>query len=72
MVELASDDTDEILYLTRVNERAELETYLSGLSRTHQCDPKSIIAAAVEDDSRNTALHYAAANGHIGKTLHNL
>ena len=69
VVNLTSDETDEILYLTRVNERAELATYLSDLSCTHQCDRASIIAAAVEDESRNTALHYAAANGHIGRKL---
>lgn len=71
-INLTSDEKDDILYLTRVNGRAELETYLLNLSHTHQCDPASIIAAAVEDESRNTALHYAAANGHIGEIFYSL
>lgn len=67
MVELTADETDDILYLTRTNEKAELETYITNLSRAHQCEPASIASAAVEEGSHNTILHYAAANGHVGE-----
>lgn len=60
------DSVDEILYLARANEASELEQFLTTLS-TQISKPKvQIIAEAVDSYSKNTALHYAAANGHIG------
>jgi|SRR5690242_15921366 len=69
MSNLDEDSVDEILYLARANETADLEQFLSALS-TQVSKPKDqILAEAVDSYSQNTALHYAAANGHNG-TLH--
>lgn len=64
------DIIDEILYLARANEAAELSTYLSEVSAQQGTRSKAdLVAAAVDPHSKNTALHYAAANGHVGTSL---
>ncbi|KAJ4293653.1 ankyrin repeat-containing protein [Kalmusia sp. IMI 367209] len=59
------DTVDEILYLARINEVSELSTYLSDLSAQVKQSKAELVAAAVDPYSKNTALHYAAANGHV-------
>ncbi|KAF1969391.1 ankyrin repeat-containing protein YAR1 [Bimuria novae-zelandiae CBS 107.79] len=58
------DAVDEILYLARANEPAELSAYLTDLSAQVQQSKAELVAAAADPYSKNTALHYAAANGH--------
>ncbi|CAO2647257.1 Nn.00g081790.m01.CDS01 [Neocucurbitaria sp. VM-36] len=58
------DAIDEILYLARANEAAELESYLSQLSAQTNRPKAELVIAAVDPYSKNSALHYAAANGH--------
>jgi hypothetical protein len=65
-VTLEEDAADEILYLARVNEAKELEGFLSNLSAQTNHPTVDLIAAAIDPYSKNSALHYAAANGHIG------
>lgn len=66
---LGEDSVDEVLYLARANEASELEQFLTTLS-TQVSKPKDqILAEAADPYSQNTALHYAAANGHIGIPL---
>lgn len=66
MSKLDEDSIDEVLYLARANEVTELDQFLTTLS-TQISQPKDqILAQAVDSYSQNTALHYAAANGHIG------
>lgn len=60
------DAIDEILYLSRVNEVTELAAYISQLSQQTKHSKPDLVAAAVDPYSKNSALHYAAANGHIG------
>lgn len=60
------DTIDEILYLARANEATELATYLSNLSAQTPQSQAQLVAAAADPYSKNTALHYAAANGHVG------
>ncbi|KAF2646729.1 ankyrin [Massarina eburnea CBS 473.64] len=64
-VGLDEDSIDEILYLSRANEAADLATFLSGLATSTQRSDTEILAAAVDPYTKNTALHYAAANGHV-------
>ncbi|KAF2280018.1 ankyrin [Westerdykella ornata] len=64
-VTLDEDAIDEILYLARANEAHELEEFLSNLSGQTQKSRTELISAAVDPSSKNTALHYAAANGHV-------
>lgn len=63
---LDEDAIDEILYLARANEAAELESFLSELSAQVKQSKADLLTAAVDPNSRNSALHYAAANGHNG------
>jgi hypothetical protein len=65
-VNLDEDSIDEILYLARANETDELEGFLSELSNQTKLSKAELIDAAVDPHSKNSALHYAAANGHIG------
>ncbi|KAF2753932.1 ankyrin [Pseudovirgaria hyperparasitica] len=62
---LTEDDIDDILYLARTNDAAELSTTLAALAKTHATSIASVVSAAVDPDSKNTPLHYAAANGHV-------
>jgi hypothetical protein len=64
---LDEDSLDEILYLARANETSELEAYLSELSTQTKQPKAELVAAAVDPDSKNSAAHYAAANGHTGE-----
>lgn len=66
MAGLDGDSIDEILYLARANEAGELESFLSQLSAQTTRSKAELVIAAVDPDSKNSALHYAAANGHEG------
>jgi hypothetical protein len=60
------DIVDEILYLARANEVDELSTYLADVSAQAKQSKAELVATAADSHSKNTALHYAAANGHVG------
>lgn len=66
MAGLDEDTVDEVLYLARANEAAELASFVSKLSEQTQRAKAELVVAAVDPHSKNTALHYAAANGHNG------
>ncbi|KAF2703457.1 ankyrin [Pleomassaria siparia CBS 279.74] len=63
-VSLDEESIDEILYLARANETSDLEAYLSELSTQTGHSRADLVTAAVDQHSKNGALHYAAANGH--------
>jgi len=65
MPRLTEDEIDEILYLSRINEVSELSDYLISLSTKYDCAKEILFEAAVDPESGNSALHYAAANGHL-------
>lgn len=67
MSNIDEDSVDEILYLARANEANELEQFLNTLSTQISKSKDQILVEAVDSHSQNTALHYAAANGHNGK-----
>lgn len=69
MPTLSADEIDDILYLTRTNESAELSTYLTQLSQSHSCTPAVLLDACIDEESGNTALHYCAANGSTGTSI---
>lgn len=66
---LDEDTIDEILYLARANEAAELGSFLSELSAQAKQSKADLLTAAIDPSSKNSALHYAAANGHNGAFL---
>lgn len=68
MAGLDEDSIDEILYLARANEAAELESFLSGLAAQTKRTKADLLTAAIDPYSKNSALHYAAANGHNSTT----
>ncbi|GAB7360561.1 hypothetical protein MBLNU230_g0446t1 [Neophaeotheca triangularis] len=61
---LTFDEADDILYFTRVNERADLEQTISELAQKYQTQPSAILEASADPENGNTPLHYCAANGH--------
>ncbi|KAB2578170.1 putative ankyrin repeat containing protein yar1 protein [Lasiodiplodia theobromae] len=62
---LTEDEVDDLLYLARANETQDLPQYLQELSQSHAgSSTADIVVAAVDEASGNSALHYAAANGH--------
>jgi hypothetical protein len=66
MAALDEDAVDEILYLSRANEAAELASYLSELSLQTKRSSTELVVAAIDPYTKNGPLHYAAANGHNG------
>jgi hypothetical protein len=66
MTALDEDSIDEILYLARANEPAELATYVAGLASQTGAAQPALLQGAIDPHSKNSALHYAAANGHNG------
>ncbi|CAI9628451.1 ankyrin repeat containing protein yar1 [Alternaria burnsii] len=64
MAGLDEDVVDEVLYLARANEAAELDSYMSELSTQTKRSKTELYTAAIDPYSKNSALHYAAANGH--------
>ena len=66
MAGLDEDVVDEVLYLARANEAAEIYSYISELYTLTKLSKTELYNAAIDPYSKNSALHYAAANGHNG------
>ncbi len=66
MAALIEDEIDDVLYFARVADREELTQMLDKLSQKYNCSKADILNASIDPESRNNALHYAAANGHTG------
>ncbi|EUC41683.1 hypothetical protein COCMIDRAFT_105504 [Bipolaris oryzae ATCC 44560] len=64
MAGLDEETIDDILYLARTNEATELDSFLSELSAKAKQSKAELLTAAIDPYSKNSALHYAAANGH--------
>lgn len=67
MAGLDEEAIDNILYLARANEASELQSFLSELAERTKRSRADLLVTAVDPYSKNSALHYAAANGHSGK-----
>jgi len=63
-ITLTEDEIDDLLCISRANELPSLQPYLTSLSQKHTAPITAILAAATDAASQNSALHYAAANGH--------
>ncbi|KAL6706240.1 ankyrin repeat-containing protein [Coniothyrium glycines] len=64
MARLDDESIDDLLYLARANEPVELASLLSHLAAQTKQSQGQLLAAAVDPYTKNSALHYAAANGH--------
>ena len=65
--QLDPDTIDDILYFARTGDLPELILILTTQSAQLGTDARAIVFAAADASTGNTAGHYAAANGHIGK-----
>lgn len=63
VTQLTADEIDDLLYFTRVNEPQELSETIAELRKKYQCSPKDVLEAAIAQESGNSVLHFAAANG---------
>lgn len=63
---LTTDQIDDLLYLARLGETADLQAGVDLFAKTLSTTPGTILTAAVDKDSGNGLLHMAAANGHTG------
>lgn len=66
MAGLDEDTIDDILYLARTNEASELASYLADLATQTSLSQIELLTGAIDPSSKNSALHYAVANGHNG------
>jgi uncharacterized protein len=63
---LDEDTIDDLLYLARTSDVPTLQSQISSLTTTHSLSsPATLLTLAIDPSSRNTLLHYAAANGSL-------
>lgn len=63
---LNADQIDDLLFLARLGETADLKADVGILAKSLSTTPGTILSAAVDKNSGNGLLHMAAANGHTG------
>ena len=63
---LNADQTDDLLFLARLGETADLKADVGFLAKSLSTTSGTILSAAVDKNSGNGLLHMAAANGHTG------
>jgi hypothetical protein len=63
---LSGDEIDDLIYLARAGEDAELTQLLKELAEREKVTVAEVLQAA-KDDGKATCLHMAAANGHSSK-----
>lgn len=63
--QLSEDEIDDIIYFARAGEEKDLTETLSALASREGVSAAEILLAA-KDEGKNTGLHMAAGNGHLG------
>jgi hypothetical protein len=66
MTTLTEDEIDDILYFARANELEDLKSTLKEFATAHSVSEVEICSAAIDSETQNGPLHYAAGNGHLG------
>jgi hypothetical protein len=66
------EQIDDLFYLARTGELAELTTYITKLASTNHISAADIVAHTVAPDNGNSLLHYAAANGETSESFEKL
>lgn len=69
-VALDTDTIDDILYSIRSNDKEDLAECLKAAAEKYSTTEQRVLLASVAEVSQNTALHYAAANGHDALLSH--
>lgn len=65
---LVEDEIDDLIYLARTGDNAELTGFLQELTAREDTTPAKILTWA-RGDNLSTCLHMAAANGHASKSI---
>ena len=65
ILQLSQDAVLDILYLARTNSIIDLKEDVQAHSEQHHRSTLEILQAAKDPHTGNTAVHYAAANGHL-------
>jgi len=60
---LSEEEIDDLIYLARAGEDADLLESLGQIAQRERCTPADVLYAA-KDEAKATCLHMAAANGH--------
>lgn len=63
--QLTEDEIDDLVYLARTGEDADMMEVLTSLADREKVAP-AVILMAGKDSGKSTALHMAAGNGHLG------
>lgn len=63
--QLSEDELDDVVYLARTGQDADLTETLTSLAVREQTTTAAILIAA-SDEGKSTTLHMAAGNGHKG------
>ncbi len=64
---LSEEDIDDLVYLARTGEDADLTEMLHELATRETATTADILTAARAEQGKATCLHMAAANGHASK-----
>lgn len=65
---LSEDEIDDLVYLARTGDDADLTELLASLAEREGATPAEILVAA-KDEGKSTTLHMATGNGHVGESL---
>jgi hypothetical protein len=68
---LSEDEIDDLVYLARTGDDAELNELLSSLAERESASTAEVLLAA-KDEGKSTTLHMATGNGHVGKYFSSL
>lgn len=68
-IQLTEDQIDDVLFYARTGQLEDLQKCVEELSEARSTPQVDIIASSLEEQSQNTPLHMAAANGQLGTDL---
>lgn len=69
MITLSEEQVDDILFYARTGQLEDFQLCVEEISKDTNFAREDIIAASMEEHSRNGPLHMAAANGQLGKNF---
>lgn len=72
LVKLDEDTIDDLLYDARSGDLQSLATDINTAMTATSSSALAVVLSTVDETTGNTCLHYAAANGHLSKSLHNV
>lgn len=67
LTSLTDEEIDDLLYFARTGQLEDFRTCIEALAKTSNTSHYEVVSAAVEQQSGNSPLHMASANGHASK-----